>query len=228
MNGLDFILRPRRLAARIKQRPRWLVPLLILCAAHVAIFELSVPSYVESVLRQLPDSATQQDRDIVVQHFEEESIVQSALVPIRVTVGCLLDALALWFVISALSPPVRARYSQVFSCIIYADFLLLGSRIALYVGMAVGGGYTKSALLQNPLSLAALVPGGEYWVRHLLNQIDPFFVWYVILVAMLISGLTQMRWRRTFAAVAAVNIAWLVTDASIVNFLMSAMHLQLQ
>ena len=228
MNVLDLIMRPKALAEKIGKRPSWLVPLIVLCAAHVAIFELSAPLYRESVLRQLPDSATQHDRSIVVQHIGEEAVVRSAIVPIRVTVSCLLDALVLWFVVSALNPPVRVRYNQLFSSVVYADFLLLGSRIALYAGMTLGSEHATSLSLQNPLSLAALVGGGDFWLRHLLNQIDPFLIWYVILLSVLVSGLTQMRWRRGFAAVVGVNLAWLVTDASVVHFLMSAMHLRLQ
>jgi hypothetical protein len=194
----------------IRERPNWILPLLVLMGVYLAV-ALVIP---ESLYRETVEAQmAAQGREIPPQQMQTALTMARIFGYLGAVVFPPLGALAtagLLFLVFVLLAGADARFSAVFSATLYANLIAaLGAIVTTPVAIAQED-------LQARLSFALLVPGLEEGLLYaLLNGITIFGLWTAIVL-----GIGAARISRTVSTGAAVGIVlglyalWVVVFAA--------------
>ena len=109
---LHILLQPRRAAKEIKVKPQWIIPFILLAAVSMIVMLLQHDSVVHHTLTHLPASATAEDKVIVKQTLDENLVLRSGFLPVRLITGWATFALLLFYACKAWSTSEVVRFQQ--------------------------------------------------------------------------------------------------------------------
>ncbi len=208
-NIINIFFAPTKVFQDLKEKPVWLVPLVIILVVGVLIAVLTVVS-----TRDI--AATQQEEALRARGMTEEQMAQARTFmkgpgpAIFGGIGALIvmTGILLLFslIVNVLIPPLggTGNFKKVFCVITHAGLVRVPGDIIRFILMLV----TKS--IYATTSLAAFAPGlaktGALY--RLLSQLDIFVLWEMILIAMGISITNDLKKNNAYYLVFGI---WLFT-----------------
>lgn len=152
------VFRPAEAAARIHARQRWLGAFALLAAGHILVSALALPASIDATLAHLPESANDADRLAVASMLEQEQLVRSLFLPIRLGAAWAVYALWVVFLCRAFSRNVLPRYRAILGLVVHAELFGLLARAAALVRHRWWPSVEPARDLLPPFSLADLLP----------------------------------------------------------------------
>jgi hypothetical protein len=203
---LRILWNPRLSLADLKTQPRWIVPYFILAAVSIILYLVTFEDSIRFTLSKLPASANEVDRAVIADAFRQDLGARLLFLPIRLFVGWASFALFLFLLCNSWRSAVRVRFQQIIALEVHAEATLLLGSVCAVVLFWLRNDPNPGAWVSLPLGLDAVVhPGVGVPVTLALNAVNPFSVWYVIVLGMGIRILYQFRVINAFAL---VLVAW--------------------
>jgi hypothetical protein len=182
------LLRPRKAAEQLKSNPRWLVAFLILSIVCGGVYAVLHPYFIQATLAHLPSSATNPDKEVVIQSLNLELPAKLAFLPVRLFIGWSAFALVLLYACEAFAPREIIRFQQMFSLEVHSEATMAIANMAALVITITHG---HAGLVDVPFSLAGFTGGDQtFIIRSLLTSLNIFTLWQVVLLTIGVSTLS--------------------------------------
>ena len=188
MNILDIYLAPSKVFHALKEKPRWVLPLVIVLVVVALAAVLTMSFAREEIMARQQEALqerglTEEQMAQAMQFTQGPAVAVTAAVSAVIFTGCLL---AIFAVVVNLFVPLfggESGFKRVFSVICFAALVMVPAAILKLVLIAT----TRSPYVTT--SLALLAPGlaKTSFLYQLLAGFDIFTIWEMILVAMGIS-----------------------------------------
>jgi len=186
---------PRNAFADIGQQPRWLPPLLIAMAVSLLCALASIPKIKEFSLYTLeqqaqaaPDLAAAAAADMVVNAAIVGAVLAGLFSPVFF---CLLYAGLLKIFNLFAGEPTQFR--KFFAVTVYSYFPLLIATV-IATGLILVSPATHLEEVSTSLYLL-FPPGSKGFLASLARQIDPFYLWSLVLMALGASVASKAKFR---------------------------------
>lgn len=209
-NLRDVILAPSATFEDVRERPRWLVPLIVVALGTLVASYFMMPLYEEMQrVALMARDMTDEQRAQAMRQMESFKYVGLAFGPIMVAVISALIGLLLW-AWAAISGAREPKYKVAFTAIVYTGVIGILQLIAQAVVVALKGA-EQVALEGGPptFGLALFLERGDMprilW--GLLANVNFFAIWTAVVVA--IAGIHAMRMGKGAAYAFAIAM-WLV------------------
>lgn len=210
---LRLPFRPSPATGDLKKRPRWFVPFVILSIACVILFALRYPDTVRTAIDHLPASARSEERRHAADVLNDELMLRSLFLPIRLFMGWSAFSLVLFLSCKAFRPPEGIRFTQFLALEIHAELILLLSPLAAMLGVPQPGGGWLFA------------PPQDFLLRTLLTTINLVTLWYILVLTAGVSVLCGYGKRKAFLIVAGVWVISVSLNLGVLNQLSQVFHL---
>ncbi|MGH7566864.1 MAG: YIP1 family protein [Gemmatimonadota bacterium] len=209
-NMRDVVLAPSATFEDVRERPRWLVPLLVIMAATLITSYFMMPLYSEMqraamMARDMPA----EQREQALQGMETFKWIGLAFGPIMVAVFSALFALLFWGW-AAISGAREPQYKVAFTAMVYSGFIQILQAIAQAVVVAVKGAEQVAREGGPPtFGLALFLERGDMpgLLWGFLSNINFFSIWGTIVLA--IAGVVALRMSKG-AAYGFAIVIWLI------------------
>jgi hypothetical protein len=178
---LKVLYEPGAVFERVRERPKFLVPFLVIIVVQCVLFFVNLPYLKVAVAAQMATAAQGRPAPSggMLAAFGLIGLV------IVLTVIFLLSGLILWVLASVLGGG-EAKYGTLLSVVVYAavpSAILLTIVGTIVLHMRGESGITSPQDMQPALGLDLLAPGAKGFVGAVLKAINPFSVWGVVLTA---------------------------------------------
>jgi hypothetical protein len=209
-NLRDVVLAPSATFEDVRERPRWLVPLIVVALATLVASFFMMPLYEEMQrAAMMARDMTPEQREQALRQMESFKYVGLAFGPILVAVISALIGLLFWGW-AAISGARDAQYKVAFTAIVYTGVIGVLQLIAQAIVVALKGAEQVAGEGGPPtFGLALFMERGEMpgilW--GLLASVNFFAIWTAILIA--IAGIHAMRMGKG-AAYAFAAAMWLL------------------
>jgi membrane protein, antimicrobial resistance system len=178
---LKVLFEPTAVFERVREKPRFLVPFLVLAVITVLIVGLQLP-YTRAAMAQTPNMTPEQ-----LQAASKFAPLGLVIAPIFYCLFLLLNALVLWVSVSVLGAGAggEAKYGTLLSVATYASvaYTLLQVVGVIVLMMRGTSSITSMVDLQPALGLDLLAPDAKGFTLALLRGINPFTLYGLFLTA---------------------------------------------
>lgn len=175
------LFEPTAVFERVREKPRFLAPFLVLAAITILVGALQLP-YMKAALAQAPNMTPQQVATA-------SKVLPFTLVfgPIFYCLFLLVGALILWVSVSVLGGGAggEAKYGTLLSVATYASFSYALLQIVGVIVLTMRGTSSVTSMmdLQPSLGLDLLAPDAKGFTLALLRGINPFTLYGLFLTA---------------------------------------------
>jgi hypothetical protein len=209
-NLRDVVLAPSDTFEEVRERPRWLIPLLVVMVATLIVSYFMMPLYSEMQRAGVMASdMTPEQREQALGGMEAFKWIGLAAGPIMVGIISALVALLFWGW-AAISGAREPQYKVAFTALVYANVIQILQAIAQAIVVAVKGA-EQVALEGGPptFGLALFLERGDMprLLYGLLANVNFFSIWATIVMA--IAGVVAMRMSKS-AAYGFAIVMWLI------------------
>ncbi len=204
---LQLFWNPRQAFADLSDRPGYLVPLLLVAIGTVLVNLWMSPLALLAIRGQLESSVPASQVDAALAAMRRWQLVGAGFAPLVLLVQLLLLAGLVYAVVLALDGRMdfRATFCMI-CCAAVIPFLQLcfGSLVVIIRGP---DRLRAASDLHPPLGANLLFPDLREPFDTLLGTLNPFEIWYLILLVIGIRCINGFSRRKSFAAVLAI---WIV------------------
>jgi len=209
-NLRDVVLAPSDTFEDVRERPRWLIPLIVVMGATLIVSYFMMPLYSEMQRAGVMASdMTPEQREQALQGMEAFKWIGLAAGPIMVGIVSALIALLFWGW-AAISGARDPQYKVAFTAMVYANVIQILQAVAQAIVVAVKGA-EQVALEGGPptFGLALFLERGDMprLLYGLLANVNFFSIWAAIVMA--IAGVVAMRMSKGAAYGFAIAM-WLI------------------
>ena len=209
-NLRDVVLAPSDTFEDVRERPRWLIPLLVVMVATLIVSYFMMPLYSEMQRAGVMASdMTPEQREQALGSMEAFKWIGLAAGPIMVGIISALIALLFWGW-AAISGARDPQYKVAFAAMVYANVIQILQAVAQAIVVAVKGA-EQVALEGGPptFGLALFLERGDMprLLYGLLANVNFFSIWAAIVMA--IAGVVAMRMSKG-AAYGFAIVMWLI------------------
>jgi len=206
------LFRPRVAVGEFASRPRWLAAFVMLSVLSIVVSAFVYPQSVREMLTHLPSSATEADKQVLLQSLMGELPARLAFLPFRLFLGWGSFSLALLIVAKAFEPKEMVRFQQIFGLVVHTETISLFARVAALIDVT-------------PPGLAGIIGGDRsFVVESLLRQLNVFTVWQIAVQIVVISILCGFGGVRSLVVVLLVWILFLSFNAGVARLLLDQFH----
>ena len=173
---------PGAVFERVGQRPRFLVPFVVICAVQVVLYFVNVPFMKAGI------AATAATRPAGGPDPSKFLMFGAIFIPIGIGIALLIGGGLLWVLVSLFGG--EAKFGKLLSVCTYASVpsvILLSVVGAIVLQMKGASQITSMQDLQPALGLDLLVPGATGFMASALKAINPFGIWGLVLTAIGVS-----------------------------------------
>lgn len=194
--ALDTLVSPRSAFVRLREKPTWVVVLIILVAGNLALFRLLAPYASHAALTMAPPGLTDEQVGLFQEQVLRGQTIGFYLVPALVMLKWAAAAGFLWILVNLFVNDVS--FEQLFSLAGYANLvpLLESGYVILILALRKFSSIHSPLDLQVPIGLNLVVPTQNLGLYTLLGMINLFELWYVYLLMVAIEVLTRCSRRR--------------------------------
>jgi hypothetical protein len=209
MGIMDIYLAPSKVFTALKEKPRWVIPLVIILVVVALTAVLTVNLAREEITTRQEEAM--RERGLTEEQMEQARQFTSG--PVAVISGALSAAiftvilLLVFTVVTNLFVPLfggESGFKKIFSVICFSSLVVVPSAILKLIMIAI----TKSPYVTTSLALLVPALGRDSFTYQLLAGFDFFIIWEMILVSIGISitnGITRKN------AYVLVFVIWLVS-----------------
>lgn len=178
LDVFKVLFEPTAVFERVRERPKFLVPYLVLVAINLALFFVNLPILrvaLQAEAAQAPAGAPDMSR--FAPWF-------SLGVPIIIALILLISALVLWMLVSIVGG--EGKFKTLLSTATYASapsFVVLAIVGAIVLQLQGTAQITSTQDMQPALGLDLLAPNVKGFVGAVLKGLNPFSMWGLVLMA---------------------------------------------
>ena len=179
---ITVLFSPGAVFERVRERPRFLAPAIVLAAAVTALTYVLLPFYRAAMAARMAEVA-QQNPNAAAQ-AEKFQFIGLVFAPIGLFIGLLIAAGLLWVLVTVLAGG-DAKFKTLLSVATYTAVPSVLLQVAGLIVLKMKGveAVTAPEDLRPPLGLNLLTPDATGFAGALLSGINPFAVWGMILTA---------------------------------------------
>jgi hypothetical protein len=211
---IDVFANPTALFERLRGRPDWILPLVVLSLFSMAVFFFLFPYMGQASLKSLPENASKQQIDALRQYWTGYPKWSLLFAPIGVALGILASAGILTGLVSMFSG--RAQFKPLFSAILYAKLVTIPAGILTALVVYLRGLDAVQSMMdvQWSISPAAFIPTENKALFALLSQLSLFEFWYI---ALLVIAVQKIAGAKRGTSITAVLIMWALGAAATIG-----------
>jgi hypothetical protein len=182
LDVFKVLFEPTAVFERVRERPRFLAPFLVVCAVQVVIYFVNLPFLRAGMAAQMasrpaggPDPA----------NF---LWIGALFIPVGIAIALVLGGFILWVLVSLFGG--EAKFGTLLSVAAYASvpsIILLAIVGTLVLHMQGVGQITSPQDMQPALGLDLLAPGAKGFLGAALKAVNPFSIWGLVLTAIGVS-----------------------------------------
>lgn len=181
---VKVLFEPTAVFERVRERPRFLVPFLGICAVQIVLYFVNLP-YLKIAMQAQMAAAQAPAGGPDPSKF---AAIGGAFIPIGLAIAFLLGALILWVLVSLVGG--EGKFSTLLSVCTYASVpsvVVLAIVGTIVLHLQGTGQITSPQDMQPALGLDLLVPGAKGFLGAALKAINPFGIWALVLTAIGVS-----------------------------------------
>jgi hypothetical protein len=209
-NLRDVVLAPSDTFEDVRERPRWLIPLIVVMGATLIVSYFMMPLYSEMQRAGvLASEMTPEQREQALRGMEAFKWIGLAAGPIMVGIVSALIALLFWGW-AAISGAPDPQYKVGFTAMVYANVIQILQAVAQAIVVAVKGAEQVALEGGAPtFGLALFLERGDMprLLYGLLANVNFFSIWAAIVMA--IAGVVALRMSKG-AAYGFAIVMWLI------------------
>jgi hypothetical protein len=209
-NLRDVVLAPSDTFEDVRERPRWLIPLIVVMGATLIVSYFMMPLYSEMQRAGvLASEMTPEQREQALRGMEAFKWIGLAAGPIMVGIVSALIALLFWGW-AAISGARDPQYKVAFTAMVYANVIQILQAVAQAIVVAVKGAEQVALEGGAPtFGLALFLERGDMprLLYGLLANVNFFSIWAAIVMA--IAGVVALRMSKG-AAYGFAIVMWLI------------------
>jgi hypothetical protein len=171
---------PTAVFERVRERPKFLMPFLVICAINIVLYFVNLPFLRAGVQAQIAQSQAQAGGPDPMQFLS----IGAAFIPLGLAIAFLIGALLLWVLVSLVGGD--GKFGTLLSVATYAavpSVVLLAIVGAIVLQMKGVSQIASPQDMQPALGLDLLAPGTTGFVGAALKAINPFGIWGLVLTA---------------------------------------------
>jgi hypothetical protein len=182
LDVFKVLFEPTAVFERVTQRPRFLVPFLVICAIQIAIYFLNMPFLKAGMAAQMasrPAGGPDPSKFLFLGAF---------FIPIGIGIALLLGGLILWVLVSVFGG--EGKFATLLSVSAYAavpSVILLAVVGTIVLQLKGVGQITSPQDMQPALGLDLLAPAAKGFMGAALKAVNPFGIWGLVLTAIGVS-----------------------------------------
>jgi hypothetical protein len=182
LDVFKVLFEPTAVFERVAQRPRFLVPFLVICAIQIAIYFANMPFLKAGMAAQMasrPAGGPDPSKFLFIGAF---------FIPIGIGIALLLGGLILWVLVSVFGGD--GKFGTLLSVSAYAavpSVILLAVVGTIVLQLNGVGQITSPQDMQPALGLDLLAPGAKGFMGAALKAVNPFGIWGLVLTAIGVS-----------------------------------------
>lgn len=210
-NFRDTIVEPTATFLHVADRPKWLIPLLVIVAVTVVVSWIMMPMFIELQRLQIIENVPPENREQALRQIETFAGPLGLAISVVATPVFMAILAFLFWAVALVSGAANARYNVAFTAMVYAGVTYVLQGIAQAIVVLIKGGETAAREGGPPtFGLGLLVERGEMAkpVYGLIANVNFFSIWYVILIAL--AGVYALKMGRGAAYGFAV-LLWVLT-----------------
>jgi hypothetical protein len=176
------LFEPGGVFERVRERPRFLVPFLTICAFQIVLYFVNLPFLKAGMAAQMasrpaggPDPA-------------KFLWIGAVFIPIGIAIALVIGGGLLWVLVSLFGG--EAKFSKLLSVATYSavpSVILLAIVGTIVLHVQGVGQITSPQDMQPALGLDLLAPGATGFVGAALKAVNPFGIWGLVLTAIGVS-----------------------------------------
>jgi hypothetical protein len=213
---IDVFANPAALFERLRDRPDWLIPLVVGCVVMLVVQYFMHPYTSRATLGMITDSTPPQMAQALREAANKPPDWKLIFQPISYGVICLIGAGILTGLAAMFT--AKGRFKPIFSAFVYAKLVVLPAMlIALLIVTMRGLDQVNSMMDVLPTIGPAIFVSDNKLLFNILTQINLFEAWYVVLLVIAIQKITGAK-RGT--SIAVVGVYWVIGAATQIGMLM--------
>lgn len=184
LDVFKVLFEPTAVFERIRERPRFLVPFLVVCAVQVALYFVNMPFIKAATQAQMAQAQVPAGGPDPMKFLW----IGAVAIPIVFAIIYSINAFVLWVLVSITGG--EGKFGTLLSVGAYASIpavivlSIVGSIVLRLQGV---GEITSQQDLQPALGLDLLVPSAQGFLGAVLKGINPFGIWALVLTAIGVS-----------------------------------------
>jgi len=176
----NVLLEPTAVFERVREKPKFLAPFLVICALQMIIGFLNLP-FTQAAMHAM--AASRPAAPAGAPDPAKFAAIGLLFVPVGLIIAYVISAGLLWILTSLMSG--EAKFIPLLSVTTYASItgVLLATAGVVVLRLKGIDNVTSMADLQPALGLDLLVPEAGKFLASVLKAINPFTIWGLILTA---------------------------------------------
>jgi hypothetical protein len=177
----NVLLEPTAVFERVRERPKFLAPFLVICVLQIVIGAINLP-FTQAAMHAM--AATRPAAPAGAPDPAKFAVIGLIFVPVALVIAYLIGAGLLWILTSLMSG--EAKFTTLLSVTTYTSITGVLLAVAGVAVLRLRGidSVTSMADLQPALGLDLLVPDAGRFLTAVLKAINPFSIWGLVLTAM--------------------------------------------
>jgi len=182
LDVFKVLFEPAAVFERVRQRPRFLLPFLVICAFQIVIYFVNLPFLKAGMAAQMasrPAGGPDPSQFLFIGAF---------FIPVGIGIALLLGGLILWVLVSVFGG--EGKFGTLLSVSTYASVpsvVLLAVVGTIVLNLKGVGQITSPQDMQPALGLDLLAPGAKGFMGAALKAVNPFGIWGLVLTAIGVS-----------------------------------------
>jgi hypothetical protein len=179
---IRVLYEPTAVFERVRERPRFLMPFLGLCAIQIVLYLVNLPFLkvaMQAQMAQAPAGGPDPSKFLAI---------GAAFIPVGLAIAFLLGGLILWVLVSVVGG--EGKFGTLLSVATYASVptvIVLAIVGTIVLRLQGTGQITSPQDMQPALGLDLLVPGATGFLGAALKAVNPFGLWGLVLTAIGVS-----------------------------------------
>lgn len=179
---IRVLYEPTAVFERVRERPRFLMPFLGLCAVQIVIYFLNLPFLkvaMQAQMAQAPAGGPDPSKFLAI---------GALFIPVGLAIAFLLGGLILWVLVSLVGG--EGKFGTLLSVATYASVptvVVLAIVGTIVLRLQGAGQITSPQDMQPALGLDLLFPGATGFFGAALKAVNPFGLWGLVLTAIGVS-----------------------------------------
>lgn len=213
---IDVFANPSALFARLRDRPDWLIPLLVGCAVYLIVQYFLHPYSARASLGMITDSTPPQMAQGIREAANKPADWKLIFQPIGWAVICLIGAGVMTGLAAMLT--AAGKFKPIFAAICYAKLVALPAMLLSLLIVSLRGLESVNGFMDIMWTVGpAMFVSDNKLLFNLLTQINLFEAWYVVLLVIAIQKITGAK---RGSAITVVGIYWVIGAATQIGMLM--------
>ena len=182
LDVFKVLFEPTAVFERVRERPRFLAPFIVICAFQIAIYFYNLPFMKAGMAAQMaarPAGGPDPSKFL---------FIGALFIPLGIGIALLLGGLILWLLVSVFGG--EGKFGTLLSVTAYAavpSVVLLAIVGTIVLHLQGVGQITSPQDMQPALGLDLLAPGAKGFVGAALKAVNPFGIWALVLTAIGVS-----------------------------------------